>query len=89
MSQAVKVTEIRTKQEKEVLDIIKAEKYEEITITKSDGDKYKITGKTRRSGVFSDVDIINAIHANKYQVVHVTTLDGHNISIVNDEKMKV
>jgi DNA-binding transcriptional MerR regulator len=78
-----------TEQEKKVLDIIKNERYEEITITKSDGNKYKITGKTRRSGVFSDADIIKAIHANKYQVVHVTTLDGHNISIVNDEKMKV
>lgn len=75
--------------EKKILEIVRDKAYQEITITKQNGDEMIIKPKSRRQGDFSDKDIIGIINAKAYQNVTVSTVGGKKIILVNEERIKV
>jgi DNA-binding transcriptional MerR regulator len=78
-----------TEKEKTILDIIRNEDYEQVTITKPGGDRMTLRAKRRDKGSFSDEEVIDAINARDYQKVTVSRVDGKKTTIVREETFKV
>ena len=78
-----------TKQEKNVLEIIRSKEYEEITLKKSNNKKISIKAKSKKSGKYSDEDIINSINDGDYQSVTAIIENGERVSITQEKRMKV
>jgi DNA-binding transcriptional MerR regulator len=78
-----------TEKERRILEIIKNNDYEEIKITKPNGDKFTVKAKVRQRGSFSEKDIKEAIKRKDYQNVTVTKVGGQITAIVREETFKV
>jgi DNA-binding transcriptional MerR regulator len=75
-------------QEKKILKTIRNRKYREITILKSNNEEITIKTKSRKSGEYSDADIINSINEGDYQTVTIVTERGKRVSIIQEERTK-
>ena len=75
-------------QEKKILKTIRNRKYREITILRSNNEEITIKTKSRKSGEYSDADIINSINEGDYQTVTIVTERGKRVSIIQEERTK-
>lgn len=80
---------IEKEKEQTIISLIRNQEYQEITYVKKDGGKFKITAKSRKSGKFSDKEIINKINENAFQRVTVLTQDGERVELIREETIKV
>jgi DNA-binding transcriptional MerR regulator len=83
------VEQILSEKERRILELLKDKDYEEITITRKDGEEFAIRAKSRKRGSFSEKDIIKAIKSREYQNVTISRVGGEQIAIVRDETIKV
>ncbi|MBI5417777.1 hypothetical protein HZA55_07515 [Candidatus Poribacteria bacterium] len=74
-----------TEKEQKILEIIKNEEYEEITIKKINNQEFILKGKNRKSGDFSKQDVLHAMDKNEYQSIYVTKKDGKIVSLIKED----
>ena len=78
-----------TRQEKKVLEIIRSKEYEEITLKKSNNERISIKAKSKKSGKYSDEDIMNSINVGDYQWLTAIIENGERVSIIQEKRIKV
>jgi|GEM_PF-2336572 len=81
--------QIISEKEQRILEILKNKDYEEITITRKDGEEFTIRAKSRQRGSFSDREVIEAINSREYQNVTVSKVGGEKVAIVREESLRV
>jgi DNA-binding transcriptional MerR regulator len=75
-------------QEKKILKIISNKRYREITILKSNNEEVTIKAKSRKSGNYSDDDIIDSINGGDYQSVTIITEKGKRVALIQEERFR-
>jgi DNA-binding transcriptional MerR regulator len=75
-------------QEKKILKIISNKRYREITILKSNNEEVTIKAKSRKSGNYSDDDIIDSINGGDYQSVTIITEKGKRVALIQEERIR-
>ena len=75
-------------QEKKILKIISNKKFREITILKSNNEEITIKAKSRKSGNYSDDDIIDSINGGDYQSVTIITEKGKRVALIQEERFR-
>lgn len=75
--------------EKYILELIKKQEYENISITKNNGKQYTIKATTKKHGTISDKEIAEAISGSDYQNVKISRVKGKTISIIREETIKI
>ena len=75
-------------QEKKILKIISNKKFREITILKSNNEEITIKAKSRKSGNYSDDDIIDSINGGDYQSVTIITEKGKRVALIQEERIR-
>jgi len=77
-----------TEREKYILTIIENGDYEEILIRKTNNEKIFISAKSRKSGDFTEKDILNMIKSKDYQRVTVINDKGKTVSLIQEQRFK-
>lgn len=77
-----------TEREKNILMIIENGDYEEILIRKTNNEKIFISAKSRKSGDFTEKDILNMIKSKNYQRVTVINDKGKTVSLIQEQRFK-
>lgn len=80
---------IENERAKKIINIIKNEDYEEIKITRGNGDELLLRAVSRRRGSFSAKDVLDAIQSKDFQKVEVSVKNGEKIGIIREETIKV
>ena len=75
--------------EKRIIEIIRSNKFEEISIVRSNGENLTIRHKSRIQKSLSNDEIINLIHAREYQKITTATVGGKITSAIIEESIKV
>jgi DNA-binding transcriptional MerR regulator len=77
-------------QEKRILEIIKSENYDEITITLPDGKQERLIRTTSfKTGLLTEQNVIDALESGSYVNIEVGRKDGKIVSIKQHKTFKI
>lgn len=82
-------TSMLTEKERKILEIIRSNAYQEILLKKSNKDEIIIRATARKSGNFSDKDVIKIINKGEYQNLTVITEKGRKITLVKEDRIRI
>lgn len=78
-----------SEKEKKILDIIRKDAYQKITLEKGNGEVINVETTEKTIGRFTDEDIVEALKGGEYGSVKVVTKQGQKVQIIREDRQRI